>query len=59
MPPLDGTGDAGGVIDQGQQSGLDAPGLAELVAELTRRLQEDGRLRVEVRWVLRQEGEQP
>jgi hypothetical protein len=47
------------VIDQGQQSGLNAEGLAGLVAELTRRLQQDARLRLEVRWVLRKEGNQP
>jgi hypothetical protein len=46
-------------IDQGHQAGLDVPGLAGLVAELTRRLQEDSRLRVEMHWVLRQEGNQP
>jgi len=44
---------------EGQQGGLDAAGLARLVAELTRRLQQDPRLRLEVRWVLHQEGNQP
>jgi hypothetical protein len=59
VPPLVGTDDTGGVIAQGQQSGLDATGLAGLVADLTRRLEEDRRLRVEIRWALRREGEQP
>ncbi len=46
------------VVDQGHRSGLDAAELAGLVAELTRRLQQDSHLRLEVHWVLRREGGQ-
>jgi hypothetical protein len=57
-PPVTGAGATDRVIDQGQRDRLDAAGLAGLVAELTRRLQQDPQLRLEVRWVLRREGEQ-
>jgi hypothetical protein len=56
-PPITGTGGPDRVIDQGQGAGLDAAGLAGLAADLTSRLQQDPRLRLEIRWVLRREGE--
>jgi hypothetical protein len=59
VPPTEVMNDPTCLIDQGQQVGLDAAGLAGLTAELTSRLQQDSRLRLEVRWVLRQEGKQP
>lgn len=54
-----GNTDLARVIDQGQQAGLDAAGLARLLAELSSRLQQDQRLRLDLHWVLRQEGKQP
>jgi hypothetical protein len=56
---VSGTGKTDSVIDQGQRTGLDAAGLERLAAELAPRLQHDPRLRLEVHWVLRREGQQP